>query len=70
MKQLTNDNREKTDKVIGKDVVDRWNKDIVDAVKSGAIDIPETNETDPALGSVGSGTKLDPASLGACPGSK
>jgi basic membrane protein A len=64
------DFREKTDEVIGKDVVDRWNKEIVDAVKSGDIDIPGTNTTDPALGSVGSGTKLDPASLGACPGSK
>jgi basic membrane protein A len=61
------DFREKTDEVIGKDVVDRWNKEIVDAVKSGDIDIPGTATTDPALGSVGSGEKLDPASLGACP---
>jgi basic membrane protein A len=64
------DFREKTDKVIGKAVVDRWNKEIVGAVKSGAIKLPGTNTTNPALGSVGSGTKLDPASLGACPGSK
>ena len=64
------DFREKTDEVIGQDVVDRWQKEIVDAVKSGDIDIPGTTTTEPPLGAVGSGTALDPASLGACPSAK
>lgn len=51
-------------KVIGPENIERWNTEIVDAVKSGDIDIPGTMTTDPPLGAVGSGTKLDPASIG------
>lgn len=49
---------------IGAENIERWRTEVVDAVKSGEIDIPGTVETDPPLGSVGSGTELDPSTLG------
>jgi basic membrane protein A and related proteins len=51
-------------KAIGADNIERWQTEVVDAVKSGDIDIPGTMTSDPPLGSVGSGTKLDPTEFG------